>query len=38
MSNYICIGVPYYLGEKRRDRTEVEALRAAGAVDELGAD
>ncbi len=38
MSNYICIGVPYYLGEKRGDRSEVQALRAAGAADELGAD
>lgn len=38
MSNYICIGVPYYLGEKRGDRTEVQALRAAGVADELGAD
>ncbi len=38
MSNYICIGVPYYLGEKRGDRTEVQALRAAGVADELNAD
>ena len=38
MSNYICIGVPYYLGEKRHDRTEVQALRAAGVADELDAD
>ena len=38
MSTYICIGVPYYLGEKRRDRTEVQALRAAGVADVLDAD
>ena len=38
MSNYICIGVPYYLGEKRHDRAEVHALRAAGVADELDAD
>ncbi len=38
MTDYICIGVPYYLGEKRRDRREVQALRNAGAADELKAD
>ncbi|MCY4540110.1 MAG: arginase family protein [Chloroflexi bacterium] len=38
MSKYICIGVPYYLGEMRRDRAEVHTLRAAGVADELDAD
>lgn len=38
MSKYICIGVPYYLGEKKKDRTEVQALRAAGVAELLDAD
>ena len=38
MSTFACIGVPYYLGEARPDRQEVEALRQAGIADELGAE
>ena len=38
MTDYICIGVPYYLGESLGERREVEALRQAGIADELGAD
>lgn len=38
MSKYICIGVPYYLGEMRRDRVEVQTLRTAGVADVLDAD
>ena len=38
MSNYVCIGVPYYLGEALADRGEVEALRRSGIAAELGAD
>ncbi len=38
MPNYICIGVPYYLGEARAERQEVEALRRSGIAAELGAD
>ena len=38
MSNYVCIGVPYYLGESRPERQEVEALRRRGIADELGAE
>lgn len=38
MSNYVCIGVPYYLGESRPERQEVEALRLRGIADELGAE
>lgn len=37
MSNYICIGAPYYLGEKRPERAEVEAMRGTGIATELGA-
>ena len=38
MPNYICIGAPYYLGEMRGDRTEVQTLRWTGIADELDAD
>lgn len=38
MSKYVCIGVPYYLGEARRDRREVEALRQSGIAAELKAE
>ena len=36
MPNYICIGAPYYLGEARAERAEVEALRQSGIAAELG--
>ena len=35
MSKYVCIGVPYYLGEARPERGEVEALRHSGIAAEL---
>ena len=38
MSKTICIGVPYYLGEKKSDRTEVQTLRATGIAEELNAE
>ncbi len=38
MPNYICIGAPYYLGEARAERAEVEALRQSGIAAELGAE
>lgn len=38
MPNYICIGAPYYLGEARAERAEVEALRRSGIAAELGAE
>jgi len=38
MSKYVCIGVPYYLGEAMPERREVEALRRSGIAAELGAD
>ncbi len=38
MKNYVCIGVPYYLGEAKPERREVEALRQSGIADELQAE
>ncbi|MCY3833756.1 MAG: arginase family protein [Chloroflexi bacterium] len=38
MSQYVCIGVPYYLGEILPERGEVEALRRSGIADELQAE
>ena len=38
MSKYVCIGVPYYLGESVPERQEVEALRKSGIADELQAE
>ncbi len=35
MSKYVCIGVPYYLGEARPERAEVSALRQSGIAAEL---
>ncbi len=38
MSKFVCIGVPYYLGEAKSDRREVDALRRSGIADELHAE
>lgn len=38
MNSYVCIGVPYYLGEDRPERREVEALQKTGIADELNAE
>ena len=38
MPDYVCIGVPYYLGEAKPERDEVNTLRQAGIADELDAD
>ena len=38
MTKYVCIGVPYYLGEAIAERGEVEALRQSGIAAELDAD
>ena len=38
MSKYVCIGVPFYLGEAIAERREVEALRQSGIADELEAE
>ena len=38
MPDYICIGVPYYLGALNTERDEVKALRRSGIADELNAE
>lgn len=38
MSPYVCIGVPYYLGESLPERREVETLRHSGIAAELAAE
>ena len=38
MAKYVCIGVPYYLGESIAERREVAALRQSGIAAELGAE
>ena len=38
MPKYVCIGVPYYLGESRPERQEVRRLQISGIADELGAE
>lgn len=38
MPKYLCIGVPYYLGESKPDRREVDKLRLSGIADELDAE
>jgi arginase len=37
MSQFVCIGVPYWLGERITDRSEVASVKASGIADELGA-
>ena len=37
MAQYVCIGVPYWLGESKAERTEVDAIKNSGIADELGA-
>lgn len=38
MTTYICIGVPYWLGESTTGRTEVESIKNSGIAQELGAE
>jgi len=38
MTEYVCIGVPYFLGQRLDARTEVDAIRASGIAGELGAE
>lgn len=38
MNDYVCISVPYYLGEALPERREVGALRRSGIADELQAE
>lgn len=34
---YVCIGVPYFIGERLAERTEVEAIEKSGIAQELNA-
>jgi len=38
MTKYICIGVPYWLGEAKAERTEVNSIKNSGIADELEAE
>lgn len=38
MTDFICFGVPYFIGEKINARTEVEDIRTSGIVELLGAE
>ena len=38
MTTYICIGVPYWLGQLNTGRTEVESIKNSGIAEELGAE
>lgn len=38
MLKYICIGVPYWLGESKAGRTEVNSVQTSGIAEELGAE
>jgi arginase len=37
MTDFVCIGVPYFLGEKLAERTEVAAIRDSGLAEAIGA-
>ena len=37
MTKYICIGSPYYIGQRIDERTEVDALETSGIAAEIGA-
>ncbi len=38
MTNYICIGVPFFVGEHIEGRNEIEKLRASGLAEAIGAE
>lgn len=38
MAEFVCVGAPYFLGERIERRTEVSAIRASGIAREIGAD
>jgi len=38
MPEFVCIGVPYFLGQRLDERTEVAAVRASGIAQDLGAE
>ena len=37
MTDFVCIGAPYFIGERIAARTEIAALKASGIAAELGA-
>jgi arginase len=37
MVDFVCIGVPYYIGEHKAGRDEVAKVKASGIADQLGA-
>jgi arginase len=37
MPDYICIGAPYFIGERVAGRTEVQRLKDSGIAEEIGA-
>lgn len=37
MAEFMCIGVPYFIGERFAGRTEVEDVRGSGIAEEIGA-
>ncbi len=36
--NFVCIGVPYFLGQRLDERTEVAAVRSSEFVQDIGAE
>lgn len=38
MTQYVCIGVPYWLGKRLEGRTEILSIKVSGIVQELGAE
>ncbi|MBN1285312.1 MAG: arginase family protein [Anaerolineae bacterium] len=37
MAKFVCIGVPYWIGERIEDRTEVASVQMSGIAEEIGA-
>jgi len=37
MSEYICIGMPYFIGQRVEGRAEVEKIKASGFAEDIGA-
>lgn len=38
MAEFVCIGVPYFIGERIARRSEVFAIRDSGIAREIGAE
>lgn len=36
--DFVCIGVPYYIGERLPERTEIETIKHSGIAAEIGAE